>query len=53
VLSSLAIVGDVFKRFQEVRLSLKTTNDHQDSDESEKRKETSGEGKAGTTTTAA
>lgn len=27
VLSSLAIVGDVFKYFQEARLSLKTTND--------------------------
>jgi len=38
VLSSLAIVGDVFKRFQDVRLSLNVTDDHQDSDESEKEK---------------
>lgn len=36
VLSSLAIVGDVFKRFQELRLSLKTANDHHDLDDLEK-----------------
>ena len=39
VLSGLGIVGDVFDRFQEVRISLKYAEDHQNSDECEKEKE--------------